>query len=216
MKAERIAEAWREASPAAVHPELNYAGQATGTGHLEVTMADLLIGIDDYLDRLPSELTILDYGAGPGRVSVELIRRFRRTILADTNPHFLELAGTLLGPGAYELLEVDPIPSELPPADVVLCVNLFVHLDPAAIGELLKVFARALRPGGLVAVQIPVYDLPRATENWTGINVITPATLTALAAGAGLEVLELRTNPGRFVYPGGPNHHRLHLLRRPA
>lgn len=216
--ATRVARAWRQATPAAIHPELDDAGRPKSRGHLDATITDLLELVARYDGRPPAELTILDYGAGTGRVALDLIRHFDKVTLADTNPAFLELAGSLLVDRTkFDLLLVEPIPNTLPTVDVVLCVNVLLHLDPATIAALLEVFGAA-SASGLVFVQIPVYSTATRTSHWTGVNTMTPTTLRGLAASAGLELLEVHSNPGRYAprSGGGPNHHRLHALRRRA
>jgi hypothetical protein len=209
--AEQVAASWRVASPAAVHPELDGDGQPWSTGSAEETINELLAGIELYLPTFPSNLSLLDYAGGPGRLARIAIDLFDFVLVADTNPAYLEIAGA----DGLNTLLVSPIPKALPTTDVILCVNLFLHLPPATGAELLWLFARTLPRHGLLALQLPLYDVAVPPATWTSVGTWTLPQLEAAAADAGLVVLEAHTNPGRYLTgkQPGPNHARLHFLK---
>lgn len=209
--AEQVAAAWRVASPAAVHPELNDQGQPISSGSAENTIAELLNGINNYLPH-DDPLTLLDYGGGPGRLARLAAPLFGKVIVADTNPAYLEIAARL---PKVDTLLVDTVPETLPEADVILCVNLFLHLPMDAARALLSLFAETLPPHGLLALQLPLYDVWVTPATWTSVGVWTDDMLYAQAWRAHLRVLESHPNPGRYHYGApGPNHARLHFLKR--
>jgi len=211
---EEVAQAWREASPAAVHPELDNKGQAIIEASALNTLTDLLEGFSRHHPHTnrPAPFTILDYAAGPGRLSKHLAKHFGEVILVDTNPTFLALAAKD-GPSNYRLLEVDAVPKVLPIVDVIVCVNLFLHLPAFTAGRLLALFAKSLEPDGLLALHIPIYDIGTTPATWTAVGTWTPPMLEASAGAAGLEVLEVSTNAGEYRGQPGPFHARLHYLR---
>lgn len=213
---EEIAQAWREAGARAVHPELSDDGSPISGFAAAETVAELERAAR-YVGRPIAELDLLDYGAGPGRIAREVVGRWRHVILADVSPTYLELARIQLGEVAgYELLEVDPLPAALPAVDVVLCVAVLIHIPRELAGELLEVLARALRPGGILAAQMPIYEEAAPPAGWTDVGTYTSRDVRILADEADLEIRELYVNPGRFAYDAiGRYHRRLQILQRP-
>ena len=215
---EEVAAAWRIASPAAVHPELDAQGQPVSSGSAETTMRQLVGAIREYSDFDPPDLVLLDYGGGPGRIARLAAGLFHRVIVADTNPAYLEIAADI---PEVETLLVDTTPSELPDLgndiDVILCINVFLHLPVRTAISLLRLFADTIPADGLIALQIPLYDRATTPDTWTSVGTWTENQLRSRVAGAGLVVRELHTNRGVYV-PGshpGANHARLHILGRP-
>jgi SAM-dependent methyltransferase len=196
---------------------LNSNGQPKSEGSALNTIAELLNGLARY--RPDVDLTtkrIIDYAAGPGRLSRHLVHQFGEVIAVDTNPKYLAIAEKDAPPN-LTTKQVDPIPKlgALPTSTVVLCVNLFLHLDPVTAGRLLAYFAQLLAANGLLALHIPIYEVGGIPQTWTSVGSWTPHTLITAAAAAGLDVLEYHLNPGAYR-PGhpGPNHARLIFLEQ--
>lgn len=102
---------------------------------------------------------VIDFGCGPGGLSVELARRVGpegRVLAMDINPAFLERTRTLAATEGLadrvetRLLEGDAIPLADASADRVVCKNVLEYVaDPArTVAE----FRRVLRPGGIAHV----------------------------------------------------------------
>ncbi len=203
--AEEVAASWRQATPAAVHPELDAQGRPKSNGSALNTITQLLAGINDHLPPRAKADTLLDYGGGPGRVARLALPYFDRVIVADTNPAYLRIASK----AGAEILQVSPLPVALPPSDVLLCVNLFLHLPVDTALALLALFASSTR---LVALQLPIYDVAVPPATWTSVGTWTLEGLEYAAGLAGLKILEAHSNPGRYDGIPGPNHARLHFL----
>jgi len=98
---------------------------------------------------------VLELGCGSGLLTRELTAAGHRVIATDASPAMLDLARGY-APAAEDVrtlvLPADP----LPPADAVVSVgHVLSYLpDEPAIGQALAAIARALRPGGLFAVDI--------------------------------------------------------------
>jgi SAM-dependent methyltransferase len=120
---------------------------------------------------------VLELGCGSGLLTRELTAAGHRVIATDASPAMLELARSY-APAAEDIrtlvLPVDP----LPPADAVVSVgHVLSYLpDEPAIGQALTAIARALRPGGLFAIDIcdleygqarrGAPDASRAEDDW--------------------------------------------------
>ena len=99
--------------------------------------------------------TVLELGCGSGLLTRELTAAGHRVIATDASPAMLELARSY-APAAEDIrtlvLPADP----LPPADAVVSVGHALNYlpDEPAIDQALTAIARALRPGGLFAIDI--------------------------------------------------------------
>lgn len=103
--------------------------------------------------------TVVDFGCGPGHLTVELARRVGpegRVVAVDINPEFLERTRARAerrGVGdrvSAEHLEEERIPLADGSVDRVVCKNVLEYVpDP---GVTLEEFRRVLRPGGLAHV----------------------------------------------------------------
>lgn len=103
--------------------------------------------------------TVVDYGCGPGGLTIELARRVGpdgRVIAVDINQAFLERTRELVEQAGLadrvdaRLMEGEQIPVDDAAVDRVICKNVLEYVpDPeATISE----FFRIIRPGGVVHV----------------------------------------------------------------
>jgi len=100
---------------------------------------------------------VVDYGCGPGMLSLELARRVGaggRVHAVDLNELFLERAAKhaegagVRGRIAFHRIEKDALPLEDASADRIVCKNVLEYVDePVAT---LRDFRRVLCPGGLL------------------------------------------------------------------
>ena len=101
--------------------------------------------------------TVVDYGCGPGMLSLELAQRVGargRVHAVDINGLFLKRA-ELHADGEklrerieFHLIEKDRLPLEDESVDCVVCKNVLEYVDDPV--ETLRDFRRVLRPGGRV------------------------------------------------------------------
>lgn len=208
-------ECWEKAAqdpnPAeAIHPSGGDPGAYERSGKL-AALEVLRVLASMPLDELGYS-RILDYGCGDGRV----LRHF-----ADVD----ELGGLTYGYDTSETMRalarrncpkaiiVDSL--SLVHVDVAYSHAVFIHHTYDDGARMLAELAAVVRPGGCLAVQIPLYDVPREPETWTAVGVWTAEQLAVAARDAGCTVEFLYRNPGAFSYASpGDNHYRLQVLRR--
>ena len=98
---------------------------------------------------------VLELGCGSGLLTRELTAAGHRVIATDASPAMLELAHSY-APAAEDIRTLVLPGDPLPPADAVVSVGHVLNYlpDEPAIDQALTAIARALRPGGLFAIDI--------------------------------------------------------------
>jgi SAM-dependent methyltransferase len=171
-------------------------------------------------------MRVLDVGCGPGRHSNELARRGIHAHGIDISQRFVDVAKE--GPATFERLDARALPFDAEfDAAVSLCQGAFGLLGGHDDGAVLAGMARALKPGGRLAVSaFSAYFQVRYLEDSTfdadaGVNheratvkdgegrdaefdlwttCFTPRELRLLAAAAGLRVDHVwSVGPGEYA-----------------
>lgn len=163
---------------------------------------------------------IADFGCGDGRVLKHLVGRgYTKLVGVDVSLEMLARAAVYVGepPAGVDLsfhasdgraLTTDWL-------DGVFSFAVFIHHTHADGVEMLKTLVGAVRVGGLLALQIPLYDVPREPANWTDVGVWTPGQFLTAIANAGCGVVSMHHNIGAFSYDAiGPMHHMLQVVER--
>jgi SAM-dependent methyltransferase len=119
----------------------------------------------------PSSGGILDAGCGPGRHACELARRSYRVTALDADAGMLELAAGHAGESGVEIETVQAPYSEMAERtdggfDGVYCLanSLAAAKSQERCREAVHMFARALRPGGRLFVQMLNFQKMRREE----------------------------------------------------
>jgi SAM-dependent methyltransferase len=98
---------------------------------------------------------VVELGCGSGLLTRYLVDAGHRVIATDASPAMLELAHELVG-DAEEIRELVLPDDPIPPADAIVgvghCLNYLP--DAASIDRALIAIAQALRPGGLLAIDL--------------------------------------------------------------
>jgi len=95
--------------------------------------------------------------------------------------------------------------------DVIYSLKCWFHNLKPDLVSILRSCRLALRPGGRLLFQLPVYDTPREPANFQDIACYNPQELVELAAITGFRIVRMQTNPGTFSHLSvGPNHFLLH------
>ena len=98
---------------------------------------------------------VLEFGCGSGALTRHLLAAGLRVVATDASPDMLALAREALGPGVdLRLLALPGDP--LPAADAIVSVGHAISYlpDAAAVDAALTALAGALRPGGVLALDI--------------------------------------------------------------
>ena len=173
-------------------------------------------------DQAEPPETILDFGAGAGRVSFPLAALWptSEVIAADSSPTMLRRLAETHHRLVVDLPNVHPLVSDgfdgrLPKVDAIHSIIVLQHHLWQDGEELLRRLVLALHPGGVAGVQLPLYDQEGQSTDWTGVTTWTRHRFWRTVRNAGAEVLEDHVSPGAFR-PGAPGEHHgaYHWLRR--
>jgi len=113
------------------------------------------------LDRLPLErdATVLDLGAGTGKLTQVLVRRYARVIAVEPLDELRELLETRVPQADVRAGAAEAIPLEDASVDAVFAGQAFHWFaNDTAVGEI----ARVLRPGGVLAL---LWNTPNGTPS---------------------------------------------------
>lgn len=136
---------------------------------------------------------VLEVGCGSGLLTQELVGAGHRVIATDASPAMLELARERVGRRALEIRRLTLPDDPLPAVDAVVAVGHPLNYLPDAdsIIRALVAIARALNPGGRLAVDICDLEYGRARANESSLGRAGPdwAIITEFS----------RPEPDRFV-----------------
>jgi len=110
---------------------------------------------------------VLELGCGTGLLTTELIAAGHRVIATDASPAMLDIARRLVGESAQEVRQLTLPDDPLPQADAIVAVGhpLSYLPDAAAVDRALIAIAAALRPGGVLAMDICDLEWGRARRD---------------------------------------------------
>jgi SAM-dependent methyltransferase len=139
--------------------------------------------------RLEPGMRLLDVGCGPGRHAHAFAERGIEVVGIDISRRFVDLATASAPAGAtFRRLDARALDYDAEfDAAVSLCQGAFGLVGPGADEEVLAGMARALRPGGRVAVS--------AFSSYFSVKYQTDATFDAAAATA-TETTEVKDEAG--------------------
>lgn len=120
--------------------------------HAHETAPGILALLEPVLERGG---LVLELGCGSGLLTRHLLDAGHRVIATDASPAMLELAREVAG-DAEEIRELVLPDDPIPPADAIVSVGHVLNYlpDAAAIDHALIAAAEALRPGGVLALDI--------------------------------------------------------------
>lgn len=212
--------ATREDARGAIHPAGHQSLEAyIASGRETALELGELIGAPG-----PGNLSVIDFGAGDGRVAIPLAALGYGVIAVDAAPTMLDRLAvnapelpSVLSDGrdlyadiADALLEPDPFE-----VDVVIALAILIHHRHADAALLLRSLRDVVRPGGRLIIDLPIYEVGRDPNGWTEVSVWTLPELNAVAELLELDVERAIEHAGTFQH-GGPSHDSLVVLRRRA
>lgn len=142
---------------------------------------------------------VIDFGCGFGRLSIPLEQAGYIVLAVDASQAMLDglaeraaAAGVDVGhvrSDGSDLADiVDDIINEK--AAVVISRAVLIHHDYAGVERLVTQLASVLRPGGVLIADWPIAENPRERTHWVDVTTWDPAHRAAVAARAGLELVE--------------------------
>lgn len=130
----------------------------------------------DALDLRPT-LRLLEMGCGPGRLAIEIKRRFPSIAIeaVDADPDILDIAKRNAAEAGVDItfrqIDITHLP-DLETFDRVYSTLVFHHLMPEGKQEALMRVRQVLRPGGYLV--IADFGRPRGTLQWVVSNIVHP------------------------------------------
>jgi len=200
-----VLEGWRKA---ALSDDYSYLIHPTGhddeayeqSGKL---YADRIMSkVKQYADQLKPKTkgmpVIMDYGCGNGRILRHIPQP---SVGIDIVPEAAAMVG------GY-------VPSEYTgKVDVIYSVNVLIHNTYADGCAIIAWMRERLKKGGLLLLQMPIYDTAKEPTNYLDVGVWTYDML--VKATEGYKIIEAKTNPGSFSFETiGPNHFDFHTLTK--
>jgi SAM-dependent methyltransferase len=163
------------------------------------------------LNGRTGRLDILDAGCGTGGNAAHL-RAYGRVTGVDVSAEAMRFARRREGL-ALALATVERLPFADAAFDLVLSNDVLCHRDVVDDTGAMDEFARVLRPGGVVYVQLPAFDRLRSHHD-AAVHTdhrYTAAEVRALLARAGLRVRRV-TYANALLFPAAALWRGLHKL----
>lgn len=117
---------------------------------------------------------VVEIGCGSGLLTRRLVDAGHRVVATDASPAMLDLARDQLGQGA-DVRRLTLPDDPLPPADAIVSVGHALNYlsDAGAVERALASIAQALRPGGVIALDLcdlewGVFRRDAANAGWVG------------------------------------------------
>lgn len=155
----------------------------------------------------PLGSTVIDFGAGLGRLSIPLAHMGFHVIAVDASKAMLDglteratAAGTTIDTIHSDGTDLGDHINDCY-ADVVVSRAVLIHHDYAGVEQLVNALAATLRPGGRLIADWPT-GTPHERRSWTDVTVWDAHHRLAVATLAGLEPLDLADDPPVWAKKG--------------
>jgi SAM-dependent methyltransferase len=111
---------------------------------------------------------VVELGCGSGLLTSHLLDAGHRVVATDASPAMLELARAGV-PDVEDVRQVKLPDDPIPPADAIVGVGHALNYlsDEAAVDRALVAIARALRPGGVLAIDLCDLEWGAARRDWS-------------------------------------------------
>ncbi|WP_225810194.1 class I SAM-dependent methyltransferase [Streptomyces spinosus] len=175
------------------------------------------------VERLAPGSTVLDVGSGTGRPTAQALTEAGHRVLGiDISPVMVDLAARQVPGAEFRLADIRQTPLPKDSFDAACAYFSLLQMSRAEQAAVVAKLARAVRPGGFVALATVPLDL----EDAEGLFMGQPVRVTSFAAeafielvrGAGLTVLaqeQILFTPS--APEAGPEPHLfLHCVREPG
>ncbi|MEU3858747.1 class I SAM-dependent methyltransferase [Streptomyces sp. NPDC028722] len=133
------------------------------------------------LERLAPDSRVLDVGSGTGRPTAQTLTEAGHRVLGvDVSPVMTELAARQVPAADFRLADIRELPLEEASFDAVCAYFPLLQMSRAEQAVVVAKLARAVRPGGSVALA----TVPLDVEDAEGFFMGQPVRVTSFAAGA--------------------------------
>ena len=122
--------------------------------------------IDDLLDDLPPDATVLDAGCGDGARTLANLPTGR--VGLDVSRRGLELAEARVSDARLLQADMTAIPLADGSVDAVTAYHAVFHVPRESHPEVYREFVRVLRPGGRLLMTLPGGRFETVREGWMG------------------------------------------------
>jgi SAM-dependent methyltransferase len=185
------------------HPESWDVDQFFATGVSEINE---LLGQLDGLSVQPGRSTALDFGCGVGRLTQALARHFDECHGVDIAPPMVELARRYNSHGDRCHYHINQVPHlgifPNDKFDLIYSNITLQHMEPQYAAAYIKEFVRVLRPGGVLAFQLPsepaVRPIPQEAFR---ARIVVGETRLVAAAGSRLDIDVRVENESPVAWP---------------
>ncbi len=123
--------------------------------------------IDEFLDALPADATVLDVGCGDGMRTLTNLAGVDRIGL-DLSGRQLELAAANVPRARLVQGDMTALPLATDSIDAITAYHAVFHVPRAEHPTVYDEFARVLRPGGLVLSTVGTSRTQTTRQNWLG------------------------------------------------
>lgn len=138
------------------------------------------------LERLAPGSSVLDAGAGTGRPTAETLSGAGHRVLGvDVSPVMVELAARQVRAAEFRLADLRELPLPDASFDAVCAYFSLLQMSRAEQAAVVARLARAVRPGGLVALA----TVPLDVEGVQALFMGQPVEVTSFSAGAFTELV---------------------------
>lgn len=224
-RGERTVHAWdviaRIDAPTAIHPSGAISQDAYEQSGLEQAQAIAQL-VSRLMPAEPAE-RFLDFGCGDGRVA----RWLAQMVSDDYEPlvFAIDSSQTMIDRlmslpfGDSDRILASVWPNEVlrrvtAPVDVAYALAVLIHHTFDDGANLLAEIAACLRPGGLLLLDMRVYDEGSEADSWIGLTTWTPEQMETAAERAGCELVESWWWGERYEPGPHPHEGKLNVLRR--
>lgn len=178
--------------------------------------------LDAFAQRLRGAGPVADVGCGPGHIAAYLAERGLDMTGLDLSPGMIEQARALAPQIPFrvaDMRELAPTPGGW--AGLVAFYSI-IHIPREEVADVLRGFARALRPGGLLLLCFHIGEEVRHLDRWWERDVsvdfvfFTPDEMRGYLDQAGFELEELRERAPYAEDVEGQTRRCYVLARRPG
>ncbi|MEU6669667.1 class I SAM-dependent methyltransferase [Streptomyces sp. NPDC046727] len=194
---------------------LDYERAFAGSGPHRASLGRLL-------ELLAPGSRVLDVGSGTGRPTAQTLTDAGHRVLGiDVSPVMVELAARQVPGAEFRLADIRETPLAEASFDAVCAYFSLLQMSRAEQQAVVAKLARAVRPGGLIALATVPLDVEEAEGTFMGqpirVTSFTAEAFTGLVTAAGLTVLAEEETLFTPAHPeAGPEPQLFLLARRGA